>query len=370
MQMPSAPKKLAAQVLSNSPPDRLIWLDFAKGIGIVLVVVGHAIRGLHPDIMGPRPNFFEVADQLIYSFHMPLFFFISGFLFGKRRSDSWFAFSRSMAIGIVVPYVLWSIIFVGLQNQFSSEVNHPYELSALFRLESTPIGHMWFLHALLIVQVIYFVARQVFGFAGLVAAGCVFSAMYFHLLHLPDPWAYYSEAPAMGGAFFAAGLIAVAWLPTQKSKNLSLLILVVATAIWLATALPSFDPSAPRLLVPIAAIAGIAGIAMTIAVCNLLPDTQWLLTVTLAQLGQASIAIFVAHTIFSAGLRIVLYKTGFFDYDFYVLTETLVGLIVPTALFLVANMYKVAPYVGFGRNQKSLYASDVIKMLGPKRKSL
>jgi hypothetical protein len=226
---------------------------------------------------------------------------------------------------------------------------------------------MWFLHALFIAQLAYFVAWKVFGFAGLVAAGCVFSAMYLQLLHLPLPWANFSEAPAMGGAFFAVGLIAAAWWPTRKPKTHSLLILVVAMAIWMATAVPSFDPSAPRLFAPIAAI---AGIAMTIAACKLLPDTRLLLTATLAQLGQASIAIYVAHTIFSAGLRSALHKMGFFDYDFYVLSETLVGLIVPTALFILANMFNVAPYVGFGRNQKSLLALRANKMLEGKGKSL
>ena len=48
---------------------RIEYLDIAKGVGILLVVLGH--------------NDFEVislfVQRLIYSFHMPLFFFLSGY---------------------------------------------------------------------------------------------------------------------------------------------------------------------------------------------------------------------------------------------------------------------------------------------------
>lgn len=63
--------------------DRLHWVDYAKGIGIFLVVVGHVLRGLvNSSILQPSALLFLV-DRWIYGFHMPLFFFISG-LFVQR----------------------------------------------------------------------------------------------------------------------------------------------------------------------------------------------------------------------------------------------------------------------------------------------
>ena len=50
------------------------WVDVAKGMGIVLVVLGHAIADILPNVYIFRKTF-----QIIYSFHMPLFFFLSGF---------------------------------------------------------------------------------------------------------------------------------------------------------------------------------------------------------------------------------------------------------------------------------------------------
>lgn len=44
---------------------RIEWIDRVKGIGIILVILGHSI-------------FLEIFKILIYSFHMPLFFSYQG----------------------------------------------------------------------------------------------------------------------------------------------------------------------------------------------------------------------------------------------------------------------------------------------------
>jgi fucose 4-O-acetylase-like acetyltransferase len=49
----------------NKCTTRVGWIDFCKGIGIFLVVLGHILRDV-------------IAVDYIYSFHMPLFFFLSG----------------------------------------------------------------------------------------------------------------------------------------------------------------------------------------------------------------------------------------------------------------------------------------------------
>jgi fucose 4-O-acetylase-like acetyltransferase len=52
---------------------RFQWIDIAKGIGLILVVYGHVIRGLHSSvIIGERVFYF--SDTLVYSFYMSPFF--------------------------------------------------------------------------------------------------------------------------------------------------------------------------------------------------------------------------------------------------------------------------------------------------------
>lgn len=57
---------------------RNLWVDYAKAIGIVLVVYGHVVRGLLNAGILQDAEFHGLVDSVIYSFHMPLFFFLSG----------------------------------------------------------------------------------------------------------------------------------------------------------------------------------------------------------------------------------------------------------------------------------------------------
>lgn len=70
--------------------DRNVVVDFLKGLGILLVVMGHCDVG---------PN----VSKLIYSFHMPLFFFLSGIVY-KDKICSMKCFFLHKAKGILYPY--------------------------------------------------------------------------------------------------------------------------------------------------------------------------------------------------------------------------------------------------------------------------
>lgn len=78
---------------------RIGFIDTAKAIGIALVVIGHT------------PGIPVTAAELIYSFHMPLFFFISGYLLPPARqslplAQSWGKSARSL----LVPYLFFFLI--------------------------------------------------------------------------------------------------------------------------------------------------------------------------------------------------------------------------------------------------------------------
>jgi len=64
------------------------WVDIARGIAMLLVVLGH---------MG-------VARTFIYTFHMPVFFFISGYLYKKRNGRSLLKYECKK---IILPYLIW-----------------------------------------------------------------------------------------------------------------------------------------------------------------------------------------------------------------------------------------------------------------------
>lgn len=64
--------------------DRESWVDYAKGIGIILVVYGHVARGLFNSGISVPLNLYHLLDSIVNTFHMPLFFFLSGLFFINR----------------------------------------------------------------------------------------------------------------------------------------------------------------------------------------------------------------------------------------------------------------------------------------------
>lgn len=92
---------------------RIIYIDIAKGIAIILVILGHTLQ-----YMGANSEYTQnVLYLLIYSFHMPLFMFLSGMLFlkslGRAMSLKEILFRRTKAL--MYPYILWGAIALAVE---------------------------------------------------------------------------------------------------------------------------------------------------------------------------------------------------------------------------------------------------------------
>ncbi len=122
---------------------------------MVLVVIGHS------DI---TDNFKHLwIYRWVYSFHMPLFFFISGFLFyltnpiDKFQRSSYSSFLKKKSVRLLIPFIfINTIIFLSkaLLITDTSMMQNPVELTLPSFLHSTfitPLGFMWFLPALFVI---------------------------------------------------------------------------------------------------------------------------------------------------------------------------------------------------------------------------
>ena len=94
-------------------------MDFLKGIAIIAVIVGHSLSGVRS---------MDLLFNVIYSFHMPLLFFISAYIEEQSR-DKYAGKEGRMLIrrmnGLLLPYVSWSIIYAAfgwLQNGVSADM--------------------------------------------------------------------------------------------------------------------------------------------------------------------------------------------------------------------------------------------------------
>lgn len=66
-------------------------VSIAKGIGIMLMVLGHS-------------GFYQYGTALLGMFHMPLFFFISGYCFNLRHLDNWSGYAIKRIRKLYIPF--------------------------------------------------------------------------------------------------------------------------------------------------------------------------------------------------------------------------------------------------------------------------
>jgi fucose 4-O-acetylase-like acetyltransferase len=130
--------------------NRIKWLDSARGLGIILVVIGHALGGLIDSKLGANQDVFRQLFFAIYTFHMPLFFLLSGLMVTKRLEKGQGIFLRGLIPSIIWPYFLWSVIQFSIIYALGSLVNRPAESywPVILSLPWSTVSQFWFLYAL------------------------------------------------------------------------------------------------------------------------------------------------------------------------------------------------------------------------------
>ena len=152
---------------------RINWIDWAKVFAIYLVVLGHLLSKTGRE--GYIFNF-------IYSFHMPFFFFISGYLFNIKENN-FRSFLKGSVLSLLAPYVLLNLIgnfFLiptwVLAKQWPIDQLF-YFITADGRGEPGPT---WFLVCLFQVRLLsYFIVRQTSVWRLLVVSFCILIAYLF-----------------------------------------------------------------------------------------------------------------------------------------------------------------------------------------------
>ena len=145
---------------------RLPYIDFAKTFGIALVVLGH-ISG-----QGEGVVLTGIRD-FIYQFHIPLFFFLSGYCF--KEYEEWKPFLIKKFRRLYLPFVLWNLVFLVIHvvaHHFAGETasalnTFKHSLKILLGIAVTPLGGAtWFLITLLQALILYKLVLSAFRSAG------------------------------------------------------------------------------------------------------------------------------------------------------------------------------------------------------------
>ena len=143
---------------------RLTYFDIARGAGMVLVLIGH----LQGEILNFSPYILYLCIW-IFSFHMPLFFIISGMLI-RYKNDlrrDFRELAKKRFKGIMVPYYLFSLIYIGivLYGMFVDKVVPPSTLYINLWYVAGLYGMnvLWFLPALFLGELLFLWIRKRFS---------------------------------------------------------------------------------------------------------------------------------------------------------------------------------------------------------------
>lgn len=134
----------------------LKFVSYLYCFGALLVVIGHST----PTSFSDMPEVINTFRDFIYAFHMPLFFFIAGFLFkyaSELRTKKYCAFIKDKCIKFLTPYIVLTFVGIIPKILLSNFVNEDVEFSVdyliktIFSPRDNVWGHFWFLPTLLII---------------------------------------------------------------------------------------------------------------------------------------------------------------------------------------------------------------------------
>lgn len=149
--------------------NRVEWIDIAKGIAIIFMVMGHT----------SIPSF---LSKYIWSFHMPLFFFMSGLMYNQQRYNNFSTLLKKRMRTLFVPYWIFTIIvfigYTGTTYQNAEELYLGWKGYAL-----------WFMPVLFFSNLLFYYIAKLRSNLKLILLACLTASFGYILflcgVHLP-----------------------------------------------------------------------------------------------------------------------------------------------------------------------------------------
>src|SRR6202046_2317375 len=188
-------------VIERSTPSRVDWVDYAKGISIVMVVMMHSVLGV--ELAAGKTGFMHLLVAFAKPFRMPDFFLISGLFLPLVIDRDWRTYPDRKVVHFAYFYVLWVTIQFGFKAPaFAAETSWTH--AGFLYLESfiEPFGTLWFIYLLPIFFVITKATRRapaplIWGIAAML-----------EMAHLSTGWTAIDEFGARFVYFYTGYLFA------------------------------------------------------------------------------------------------------------------------------------------------------------------
>ena len=318
------------------------WVDYAKALGIILVVYGHVARGVSSVEIKTQFKSIQTIDSIIYSFHMPLFFFVSGFFFYNsllKRGGTKLILRKFDTI--VYPYIIWSI-FQGITEVFlSSYTSGSVTYSDVFSLLWFPRAQFWFLYVLFIFFAVSTIFLSFFSKKAVIFLFLLSIVLYVYPIDISANLILRLLKGYF--VFFVFGIFFSLYFKTERISNffsfslLSCGFIISQYIFHVKFELLYSDIGIESLLLAFISILFLVSLSSQIS--TLMPNK------TLANIGKLSMAIYILHTLASSGARIILSKVAnVHSFEVHLIVGCLTGILIPIFIVSIANKLKF-PYL-------------------------
>jgi fucose 4-O-acetylase-like acetyltransferase len=154
---------------NKSYNERHEWVDYDRGISILLVSFRHTCESLYNSgiSMSAYP-WISYMNIFLFGFRMPLFFIASGiFLSQSLDKKGLEGYQKSRFRTILYPMILWGVIQMTLQILMSGKTNVSYNSGdyLLLIIDPRETGQFWYLNALFFVGGLYAILKVKFKFS-------------------------------------------------------------------------------------------------------------------------------------------------------------------------------------------------------------
>lgn len=136
----------------NQPREH--WLDSARGFAMLCVMLGHAVERMTTALSLPMAGWLWNLRTFVYSFHVPLFFAVAGWLYAARGAEETpGCYIRKRTLGLLVPYLFFSLVVWAGKVLFPDYVNVQTTPDDLLSVFTAPFTYLWFIYVLYLISV-------------------------------------------------------------------------------------------------------------------------------------------------------------------------------------------------------------------------
>ena len=188
---------------------RIDYIDIAKGLGMLAIIWGHIML-------------YGWSCKMVYGFHIPVFFMLSGMCFNQKKYDTVGELIVRRIKTLLFPYVIFSVVTWLVYVAGVLVLHHDTITNCWYYMLQTVLAQgsdgylrhnvaLWFVTCLFVVDVLYYFISKLSDIAILVLSvlcaviGVLLSKHYFNITTLP--WSFDSALVAI--PFFAFGNLIV-----------------------------------------------------------------------------------------------------------------------------------------------------------------